>query len=233
MAKEPKRFIVIGAGRFGTSVAITLSKSGADVIVIDKDKDRVLQISDYVTQAVQLDAMDEKALRSVGVEKADVAIVSIGVQMEASILVTMTLKEMGIPRVVSKALTEAHGKVLSRVGADKIVFPERDMGAKLAKSLVSPTILDHIEVSPGYNIIELNVPEFLQGNSILKSKVRTKYGVQIVAVKKNIPQLNGKGESVLDEEVLIAPAPETVLEEGDTIIVIGKEDAIERFHGQG
>jgi trk system potassium uptake protein TrkA len=229
MAKQPKRFIVIGAGRFGSSVAITLSKSGADVIVIDKNKDRVLQISDYVTQAVQLDAMDEKALKSVGVEKADVAIVSIGVQMEASILVTMTLKEMGIPSVVSKALTESHGKVLARVGADKIVFPERDMGAKLAKSLVSPTILDHIEVSPGYNIIELNVPEFLQGDSIMKSKVRTKYGVEIIAVKKNTPQLNGKGESVLDEEVLIAPAPETVLEEGDTIIVIGKEDAIERF----
>ena len=232
MAKQPRQFVVVGCGRFGSSVAITLSKSGADVIVIDKDKDSVLQISDYVTQAVQLDAMDEKALRSVGVEKADVAIVSIGQQMEASILVTMTLKEMGIPKVVSKALSEPHGKVLARVGADSIVFPERDMGIKLAKSLVSPTILDHIEVSPGYNVAELSVPAALAGSSIMKSKVRTKYGVEIIAVKKNTPRLDEKGESVLGEDVLIAPGAETILDEGDTLIVIGKEDAISRLRNE-
>ena len=229
MTKQPKQFVVIGAGRFGSSVAITLSKNGAEVTVIDKNKDRVQQISDYVAQAVQLDAMDEKALASVGVEKADVAIVSIGVQMEASILVTMMLKEMGVPKVVSKALTESHGKVLTRVGADSVVFPERDMGVKLAKSLVSPSILDHIEVSPGFNIVELAVPELLQGKSILKSKVRTKYGIAIVAVKKKTPQLDGKGESLLEEEVIIAPPAETVLEAGDTVLVIGKEEAIQKF----
>ncbi len=229
MAKQPNQFVVIGAGRFGSSVAITLSKSGADVIVIDKDKDSIHQISDYVTQAVQLDAMDEKALGSVGIDKVDVAIVSIGTQMEASILVTMTLKEMGIPKVVSKALSDAHGKVLTRVGADSIVFPERDMGIKLAKSLVSPTILDHIEVSPGYNIAELNVPEFLQGKSIIESQVRTKYSVEIIAVKKKMPQLDGKGESILDEEILIAPPADIKLEKGDTIIIIGKEEAIQKF----
>jgi trk system potassium uptake protein len=229
MAKLPKQFAVIGAGRFGSSVALTLSKSGVDVIVVDRDKEAVQQISDYVSQAVQLDAMDEKALRSVGLEKTDVAIVSIGTHMEASILVTMTLKEMGIPKVVSKALSESHGKVLTRVGADAIVFPERDMGVKLAKSLVSPTILDHIEFSPGYNIVELAVPESLKGNSIMKSQVRTKYSVEIIAVKRNTPQLDGKGESVITEEVIIAPSAETKLEEGDTIMVIGKEDAIQRF----
>jgi len=229
MAKQPKQFVVVGAGRFGSSVAITLSKSGAEVTVIDKDRDSVNRISDYVAQAVQLDAMDEKALRSVGVEKADVAIVSIGTQMEASILVTMTLKEMGIPKVVSKALTEPHGKVLARVGADSVVFPERDMGIKLAKSLVSPTILDHIEVSPGYNILELNVPGFLQGKSIMESKVRNKYSIEIIAVKKHNPQLDGKGESILDEEILIAPPADTMLEKGDTMMVIGKEDALEKF----
>lgn len=229
MAKLPKQFAVIGAGRFGSSVAITLSKNGADVIVVDKDRDAIQQISDYVSQAVQLDAMDEKALRSVGIEKVDVAIVSIGAHMEASILVTMLLKEMGIPKVVSKALSESHGKVLTRVGADQIVFPERDMGAKLAKSLVSPTILDHIEVSPGYNIVELAVPEPLKGKSIIKSQVRTKYGVEIIAIKRSTPQLDSRGESVIKEDIIIAPPPETKLEEGDIIIVIGKEDALQKF----
>ncbi len=229
MGKKPKQFVVIGAGKFGSSVAIALSKKGCEVTVIDVDKEKIRQISEYVSQAIQLDAMDEKALKSTGIDGADVAIVSIGQEMEASILVTMALKEMGIKTVIAKGLTEAHGKVLARIGADRIVFPEREMGEKLANVLVSPTILDHIEVSPGYTIVEVGAPEILWGKSLAQTKIRTKYGVDIVAVKKSRPGLDKAGESSLKEEVNIAPSATTVIEQGDVLIVIGREADINKF----
>ncbi len=227
--KIPRQFAVIGAGRFGSSVALTLSKNGCEVTVVDKDRDRVQQISDYVSNAVQLEATDEKALRSIGIEGVDVAVVSIGEQMEASILVTMALKEMGIKTVVAKALTESHGKILSRVGADKVVFPERDMGVRLANALLHPSLLEHVEVSPGYNIAEFEAPKVLWGKSIAQSAVRVRYGVQIVAIKRRRPRLNSEGQSVLEEDVDLIPVAETVINKGDTILVIGKEENVRKF----
>ncbi len=227
--KTPKQFAVVGAGRFGSSVALTLSKRGCEVTVVDKDRDRVQQISDYVSSAIQLDATDEKALKSIGIEGVDVAVVSIGEQMEAGILVTMALKEMGINTVVAKALTESHGKILSRVGADKVVFPERDMGVRLANALLHPSLLEHIEVSPGYNIAEFEAPKVLWGKSIAESAVRGRHGVQIVALKRSRPSLDKAGESVLEEDVDLIPSAETVVNKGDTILVIGKEESVRKF----
>lgn len=229
MDKVPNQFAVIGVGRFGSSVALTLSRNGCEVTVIDKDKDRVQQMSDYVSSAIQLDATDEKALRSVGLEGVDVAIVSIGEQMEASILVTMALKEMGIRMVVAKALTESHGKILSRVGADKVVFPERDMGVRLANALLHPSLLEHVEVSPGYNLAEFEAPKVLWNKTIGESAVRVRYGVQIIAVKRKRPGLDSAGESALEEEVDLIPSAEAVIHKGDTILVIGKEENIRKF----
>jgi len=225
----PRHCAVIGAGRFGFSVAITLSKSGCEVTVVDKDKDSIQKLSDYVSNAVQLDATDEKALKSIGIENVDVAIVSIGEEMEASILVTMTLKEMGIKTVVAKAVNESHGKILARVGADKVVFPERDMGVRLANALLHPSLLEHIEVSPGYNITELEAPRILLGKSIAESAVRVKYGVEIVAIKRKKPALNDEGESVLQEDVNLIPAADTVINRGDIVLVIGKEENVRKF----
>ena len=150
--RRPNQVAVIGAGRFGASVAITLAKHGCDVIVVDRDAERVQRISQSVAQAVQADCTDENALKSLGLENVDAAVVSIGEQMEASILVTMALKQMAIKMVVAKAVTESHGKILARVGADKVVFPERDMGVRLANALLHPSLLEHVEVSPGYRV---------------------------------------------------------------------------------
>lgn len=227
--KVPKQFAVVGAGRFGSSVALTLSKSGCEVTVVDRDKERVQALSDYVSNAVQLDATDEKALKSIGIEGVDVAIVSIGEQMEASILVTMTLKEMGVNMVVAKALTESHGRILARVGADKVVFPERDMGVRLANALLHPSLLEHVEVSPGYNIAEFEAPKVLWGKSIAESAVRVRHGVQIFAIKRRRPGLNSEGESVLEEDVNLIPSSDTVVNKGDTILVIGKEENVRKF----
>jgi len=225
----PNRFLVLGAGRFGSNVAITLSKHGCEVTVVDSDKDRIQQISDYVANAVQLDATDEKALKSIGIEGVDVAIVSIGERMEDSILATMALKEMGIKTVVAKAVTESHGRILARVGADKVVFPERDMAVRLANALLHPSLLDHVEVSPGYNIAEFEAPKTLSGKSIAESAVRAKYGVQIIAIKRRRPSLNAEGESVLEEEVDLIPNAETVINRGETLLVIGKEEEVRKF----
>jgi len=229
--KVPRQFVVIGAGRFGSSVAMTLAKNGCEVTVVDSDKDNVQRISEYVSNAVQLDATDEKALRSIGIEGADVAIVSIGEQMEASILVTMALKEMGIKTVVAKAVTETHGKILARVGADKVVFPERDMGVRLANALLHPSLLEHVEVSPGYNIAEFEAPKVLWGRSIAQSAVRARHGVQIVAIKRRKPGLDEEGESVLEEDVDLIPSAETVINEGDLLLVVGREENVRKFRG--
>ena len=195
MEKMPKQFVVIGAGKFGSSVATTLRKLGYEVTVIDIDKEKVQKLSNSVAQTIHLDAMDEKALKSVGIEEADVAVVSIGKQMEASILITLMLKEMGIKKVVAKATSEAHGKVLSRIGADRIIFPEHEMGVKFANALISPTLFDYVEIAPGYDIIEVDVPKFLWNKTLVETRVRSKYQIEIIAIKKIMPSSSRLSES--------------------------------------
>ena len=232
MAKIPKRFVIVGAGKFGESVAVTLSKMGCEVMVLDVDKEKVQALSGIVSQAIQMDAMDEKALKSVGIEESDVAVVSIGQQMEASILITMMLKEMGVPTVVTKAISENHGKVLSRIGADRIVFPERDTGIKLANTLMSPTLSDYIEIAPGYQIIEVESPKVLWNKTLIDARIRSKYGIEIIAVKKSVPELDDAGETTIKEEVTIIPPAETMIEEGDNLVIIGTRDKIVKFRAK-
>lgn len=224
-----KQYAVIGAGRFGTSIAQTLSEQGCDVILIDLDEERVREMDEIVTQAVRLDATDEKALRAVDIEDVDAAVVGVGKRMEESILITMMLKEMGIAWVVTKAMNDAHGKILTRVGADRIVFPEREMGVKVANSLLHPSIYDYIEVAPGYNIIEAVPPADIVGKSLEEAKVRSKYGIDIIAIKRKHPVLDSSGESRLEDEIKIVPQAEDIIHEGDTIIAIGPEKNLQQF----
>src|SRR4030042_5393598 len=175
-----KQFAVIGLGRFGFSVAKTLTKYGSEVIAIDRDEERVKKVEEFVSYAVQLDAMDEKALRSVGVQNVDTAIVSIGENIEASILVVMLLKEMGIKNIIAKAVTTLHGKVLENLGVKRIIYPERDMAMRVAHSLIRPNILEQLELSEEYSIIELPTPAHLIGKNIKESQLRRKYGVTLI-----------------------------------------------------
>jgi trk system potassium uptake protein TrkA len=224
-----KQFAVIGAGRFGASVAKTLSEQGCDVILIDNNEEHLRALDGVVSQAIELDATDEKALAAAGIAEVDAAVLGLGRRMEESILITMLLKEMGIKQVIVKATSEAHYKILTRIGADRIVFPEREMGVKVANSLINPTILDYIEVAPGYNIIETKPPEDIVGKSIEESKVRSRYGVDIIALKRMKPVLDAGGDSRLEEEVTIVPRADNVINENDTIIVIGREDLLAEF----
>ncbi len=208
-----KQFAVIGLGRFGASVAKTLTTMGYEVLAIDDDQNRVQEIVKEVTHAIQADAKDEQALKALGIRNFDVVIVAIGQDIQASILVTVLLKELGVKCVVAKAQTELHGKVLYKVGADKVVFPERDMGARVAHSLVSSNVLDHIELSPDHSILEVVAPETLVGKTLKESALRAKFGVTVLAIKRGT-------------EIIVSPSPDAPIQENDILVAIGENDKL-------
>jgi len=213
---KAKQFLVLGLGRFGTSVARTLCELGQEVLAVDADEDLVNAIAPYVTQAMQLDATDEEALNSLDVNSFDVAIASIGQNTRDSILISVLLKELGVPYLVAKANDDLHAKVLRKIGVDRVVFPERDMGARLARNLITPNVLELMELSDDYQIIEIKVPAKWIGNSLIGLNVRRRYGVNILAIHRQ-------------DRFLVSPAPDMLFEGNDTLLVRGKKDDIERL----
>lgn len=210
-----KSFAIIGMGRFGESVAKTLMELGNEVLAIDKSPERIQEISEFVTHAVEADVMDESTLKELGLRNFDVVIVSIGSDIEASIMATLIAKEMGVKKVIAKAQAELHGKVLKKIGADKVVFPERDMGARVAHNLTSSNILDYIELSPDFSILEITTLKPWVGKSLKELRLRNKYGVNIIAIK------NGSN-------VNISPSPDDILEDDDTVVMIGDAKDIKK-----
>ena len=211
---KAKQFLVLGMGRFGTSIAKTLCELGQEVLAVDSDAELVNDVAPYVTQAMQLDATDEDVLATLGVNNFDAAIVSIGHDMQASILVCVLLKELGVHYLVAKANDDLHAKVLTKIGVDRVVFPERDMGARLARSIVSPSVLDLMNLSDDYQIMELRLPEGWEGKSLKALDVRRKHGVNIIAVNRN-------------DLFMVSPAPDMPLEKEDTLLVLGKVHDVE------
>jgi len=212
-----KQFVVIGLGRFGTSVAKTLTSLGHEVLALDKDEHTVHDIMNDVTQAVQADAREEDTLRALGVRNLDVAVVAIGDDLEANILITLMLKEMGIPYVVAKARSVQHGKVLEKIGADKIVYPEQDMGIRLANNLIRTNVMDFIELSLDYSIFEIISPTKFVNKTIGNLNLRALYKINVVAIKK------GK------EKIVIAPGPEEMIEEKDILVIVCNKKALSKL----
>src|SRR3569833_2397583 len=178
-----KQYAVIGLGRFGTSVARTLYEMGYDVLGIDTNEDLIQDAIDLVTHAVTADSTDENALKSIGIRNFDVVVVAIGNDVKNSILTTLILKELGVKYIVVKAQDELHGKVLEKIGADRVVYPERDMGYRVAHNLISPNILDYIELAPDYSILEIHTPNKFVGRSLEQIDIRRKYGCNVMAIK--------------------------------------------------
>ncbi|MHB8072862.1 TrkA family potassium uptake protein [Desulfosporosinus fructosivorans] len=212
-----KQFVVIGLGRFGTSVAKTLNTLGHDVLAMDKDEHAVQVITQDVTQAVQADAREEETLRALGVRNFDVAIVAIGDDLEANILITLMLKEMGIPYVVAKAQSVQHGKVLEKIGADKIVYPEQDMGIRLANNLIRTNVMDFIELSLDYSIFEIIAPTEFINKTLGKLNLRAVYKINVVAIKKGVDQ------------IVIAPGADEAIEEKDILVIVCNKKALSRL----
>lgn len=218
-----RQFAVIGLGRFGLSVAKTLAEQGCQVLAIDKDEQLVQYASEFVTEAVQADSTDDQALKAVGIKNADVVVVGIGTDLEASILTTLTLKEMGVQEIVARAVTEKHGKVLEKVGATKVVFLERDMGTRVANSLVSPSIIEHIYLSPEFSIMETMAPQAFIEQSIGGLDIRAKHGLTIIGVRNKSRPDNKKCE------LNIAPRADYVITQGDVLILLGSNENLNKF----
>ncbi len=216
MPRNKKDFLVIGLGRFGESVARSLVERGYEVLAVDFDEEIVREISAVVTHAVQADATDESALESIGARNFDVAIVAIGDNVHANTLVTLLLKEMGIPCVISKAKSVIHGKILKKVGADRVVFPEWDMGNRLANSLLTPNVQDYLELDPNYSILEIKAKKNWLGKTLGELNFRSRFGINVVAILKN----GGINPSPVAEDKVV---------EGDILVVIGHNDDLERM----
>jgi len=209
-------FAVIGMGRFGSSVVRTLHEMGHHVLAMDRDEEALRRVTDYATHAVQIDATDPEALRAVGITNFDAVIVSIGADVQESILTTLLLKEMGVKKVVSKAVDELQGRVLEKVGADLVVRPERDMAVRVARSLASRNVVDMLELSPSYLVEEVNVSDKLSGRSLSDLDLRTRFGVNVLLIKR-------------DSQILITPTPETQLQAGDVLVVVGEKQGLSRL----
>ncbi|WP_027092368.1 potassium channel family protein [Cohnella thermotolerans] len=210
------QFVIIGLGRFGSSIGRELVELGCEVLGVDRDEEKVQELSEVLTHAVVADATDEEVLRSVGARNFDCGVVAIGDDIQASILAAILLKELGVKKVVAKAVTELHGRVLERIGVDRVIYPERDMGIRVAHQLVSPNLLDYIELSKRYTIAEMTVPACLNGKSLAAVNPRGRFGCSVVAINKT------KG-------IVIAPTADDVLTEKDVMVVIGTNEQIEQF----
>jgi trk system potassium uptake protein TrkA len=214
-----RQFAVIGLGRFGSAMATTLAELGQDVIGIDGNAEQVRQLADTVTQAVELDATDERALRSIGVQDVDVAVVSIGENIESSLLVVMQLRELGVKTIVAKAVTPLHGKILEKLGVSRVIFPEREMAMRIAHGLVMPNVIDYIELSRDFSIVELPAPEMFVGRTLKELELRPKYGLTLIAIKRGSAE---KATVVTN----IAPAADEVIQAGDVLSLLGSNERL-------
>lgn len=211
-----QQFAVIGLGRFGSSVARTLYEMDYEVMGIDESEEKVNENIHNVTHAIVADSTDETALREIGIRNFDVVVVAIGVDIQASILTTLLLKEMGVKKIVAKAQNERHGQVLYKVGADRVVFPERDMGIRVAHNLISANVLDFIELAEDYSVAEVVVSANMVGKNLRQLDVRAKYGVNVIAIKSG-------------DEFNIAPRPDDVIRASDVLVVIGNNKDLKAF----
>lgn len=213
-----KQFIVIGLGRFGSSVARTLAGLGQEVLAVDIDEERVKQLAPVVTHAVQADTTDAGTLKSLGVGNFDVGVVAIGENLQAGILTALLLKELGVPHVVAKVANELHGQVMEKIGVDRIIYPEREMGKRLAHSLVSPSLLDYIELAEDYRIEEVVAPKSMDGKTLRDLNLRNKLGISVIVIKRG------------EDNMIISPGAEAVVYQGDTLVIIGKNSDLSRLN---
>lgn len=210
---ETQQFIVVGLGRFGTSIAEKLTELGHEVLAIDIDEDQVEKVKSTATHAVVIDSLSEETLESLGTPDMDVGIMAIGEDIQANIMGSLMLKEMDL-MVVARAVNELHGKLLGKIGADQIIFPEHDMGTRVAYNLTALNVLDYIELSPEMSVAEVTASPEMEGQSLRDLDLRSKYGVNVMAIKKS------------NEEINVSPGPDYSLSEEDTMVLVGPNTGI-------
>ncbi|MFZ1987149.1 MAG: TrkA family potassium uptake protein [Desulfatitalea sp.] len=213
-----KRFAVIGLGNFGFHAAKALYEDGNEVVAIDTDKARVQAIDPHCTEAVVLDSTDKEALKSLGLENMDGVIVSTGTKISTSVLICLYLQEIGVKKILAKALDDDHGKILKRVGATEIIHPERDMAVRISRSLSRPNVLDFIPLAEEFDLIQVGPPREFIGKSLKDLNLRAKYNVHIIAIKELVP-----------ENFILVPPAGFVIKDSDILIMLGKSEDVRRI----
>ena len=223
------QFAVIGLGAFGRKVAVTLAEKGADVIAIDKNPDSVESIKDQVSAAIVLDSTDEEAMKAAEILDVDAAVVALGDNQEEAILITAILKKLGISRIFARAINQLYAHVLKSVGADTVIVIEEQMGEDLAKRLLSPEIYQHVVLTTGHSLVEIEArPDFV-GKSLRELDFRKNYGLNIIAIQRRIPKVDGDGKITYLIEVNDVPGPDDRIEKGDILVVVGADENLERM----
>lgn len=212
--KNVKQFLVLGLGSFGNSITRTIFELGHEVMAVDSDSEKVERATDYSTQAVQANIQDESTMRSLGVRNYDAVIVAIGEDLKASILVCMLLKEYGCKYIIAKANDNIHAKVLTQLGVNKVVFPERDTGVRVARALVTNSVIDLMELTEDYRIAEIKTPRAWFGKTILEIDVRKKYGINVLAI-------------IRDGKYIVSPPATTGFQSADVMLILGKLEDID------
>lgn len=213
------KFAVIGLGSFGANVAKTLYEKGNEVLAVDDNKEKIEEVKTFVSHAVYMDAADKQNLQATGVQEMDVVIVSLGPEMEASILTVLYLNEIGAKRIVAKALTEDHAKILEAVGATEVIYPEKDMAIKTAMKLSCPNVLEYLPLVSGYGIQELAPPEKFIGKTLKDLDLRNKYGIQVIAIRELIP-----------EKITFVPKADFLIKDSDILVIMGDEKALGKIN---
>jgi trk system potassium uptake protein TrkA len=219
---KKQTFAVIGLGRFGSAMATTLAELGHEVIGIDGSQEIIERLADRLHAAAALDATDERALKAAGIQEVDCAVISIGENIEASLLVVMLVKDLGIKRIVAKAVTPLHGRILERIGVDRVVFPEHDMAVRVAHSLVVPNVLDYIELSRDVSIIELPAPAEFAGKTLRELALRNRHGLTLIAIKRKTQTGDG-------EVTNVSPSADDRVLAGDVLSLLGPNDRLSQI----
>ena len=215
-----KRIGIIGAGRFGASLAESLAQRGAEVLLIDKNREIIQEFSEFVTKAIEGDATNTRTLQDAGFQECDVVVVAIGSNLEGSIMATVNCKELGVPTVVAKANSDMHGKILKRVGADVVVYPNRDRAQRLARTLLSKGSVDLFEISDGFSIAEIDVPESLQNKSLAEAEVRKNFGVTVLCVRRLV-------DDPTQPRAIVIPTANETIQPDDKLIIFGLDKQID------
>jgi trk system potassium uptake protein TrkA len=213
-----KRVVVIGLGIFGFNIVKDLYENGFEVVAVDKNKEIIQKIRDFSTKAVLADGTDKEVIESIGIQPDDVVIVSFGEDLAASTLITLRLKEMKVRNIIVKAPNEDHKHVLEKVGATEVIIPEREMADKVAKSLISPNVLDYIPLSDEYTICEIAPPPSFMGKTIAELHLRSRYHIEVIAVREMVP-----------ERLTMVPRADFTIKDSDVLVVIGKEKDIQKI----
>jgi trk system potassium uptake protein len=213
-----KKFTVIGLGNFGFHAAKALFEDGHEIVAIDTDRARVQAIDQFATEAIVLDAMDKEALRTLGLEEMDAVIVSTGTKISVSIMICLYLQELGVKRILAKALDTDHEKILLRVGATEVIHPERDMAFRVSRSLSRPNMLDFIPLSSEFDLVQIKPPQEFLSHSLRDLNLRATYNVHIIAIKKLTP-----------ESFILVPPADYVIQKDDTLMILGKSDDIKKI----